>query len=165
MQSQEAATFWRYIAGSLDRLIGMLAGMEESELNWRPAAPDTNTLYVLATHTMANAEENILGTLCGQSVRRERADEFAARGATSEPLQARWRDLRDRLELALASLPSSELDAVRVHPRRGALQGRDILIVVARHAAEHLGQAELTRDLMKAVSGRGSRSAEEPDGG
>jgi hypothetical protein len=31
--------------------------------------------------------------------------------------------------------------------------GRAILIVVARHAAEHLGQAELTRDLLRA--GRG----------
>jgi hypothetical protein len=42
---------------------------------------------------------------------------------------------------------------MRQHPRRGPLSGREILIVVARHAAEHLGQAELTRDLMKAATG------------
>jgi hypothetical protein len=42
------------------------------------------------------------------------------------------------------------LGATYRHPRRGAISGREILIVVARHAAEHLGQAELTRDLWKA---------------
>jgi hypothetical protein len=31
------------------------------------------------------------------------------------------------------------------------LTGREILLVVARHAAEHLGQADLTRDLATAM--------------
>ena len=42
----------------------------------------------------------------------------------------------------------ADLDRERVHPRRGLLTGREILIVVARHAAEHLAHAELTRDLL-----------------
>lgn len=33
------------------------------------------------------------------------------------------------------------------HGWRGPIARREVLIVVARHAAEHLGQAELTRDL------------------
>lgn len=36
------------------------------------------------------------------------------------------------------------------HPRRGIITGRDVLIVVARHAAEHWGEAQLTPSLMKA---------------
>jgi hypothetical protein len=31
MQSHEVATFWRYIAGSLDRLLGILDGLGEKE--------------------------------------------------------------------------------------------------------------------------------------
>jgi hypothetical protein len=33
------------------------------------------------------------------------------------------------------------------------MTGRDVLIVVARHAAEHWGEAQLTRSLMKARAG------------
>lgn len=151
MQSHEVATFWRYIAGSLDRLLGILDGLGEKELNWRPPAEATNSLYALAHHTMANTEENILGTLCGHRIERHRASEFAMSAIAAEPLQSQWRVLRDRLEAALAALPAAALDAPRTHPRRGQVQGRDILIIVARHAAEHLGQAELTRDLMRAA--------------
>ena len=46
-----------------------------------------------------------------------------------------------------------DLDGARPHPRRGIITGRDVLIVVARHTAEHWGEAQLTRSLMKARSG------------
>ena len=154
MRSQEIATFWRYIAGSLERLVALLDGLGEEELNWRPPAEATNSLYMLAFHTLANAEENILGTLCGGPTQRSRESEFAVRGSTAESLVDRWRSLRGRLEVALSVLSPAELDASKMHPRRGQLQGREILIIVARHAAEHLGQAELTRDLMKAALSR-----------
>jgi len=152
VRSREIATFWRYIAGSLDRLVGILDGLGEQELNWCPPAEATNSLYTLAFHTLANAEENILGTLCGQPTERHREDEFTRCVTQATSLQDHWRDLRIRLEVALSALPSTELDAARTHPRRGQVEGRDILIIVARHAAEHLGQAELTRDLMNAAS-------------
>ena len=44
-------------------------------------------------------------------------------------------------------------DGTRAHPRRGTITGRDVLIVVARHAAEHWGEAQLTRSLLKARTG------------
>jgi DinB superfamily len=117
-------------------------------------APGTNSLFILATHTVANTEENVLATLGGEPLRREREAEFQAYGGTaSEPSRQRWALLRRRIEAALADLPPGALDTMRQHPRRGPLSGREILIVVARHAAEQLGQAELTRDLMKAATG------------
>lgn len=154
MRDHETATFWRYIAGSVDRLVGILDGLSEAELNWRPLAPGTNSLFILATHTVANTEENVLATLCGEPLRREREAEFQAYGTAPEPIRQRWALLRRRIEAALADLPPAALDTMRQHPRRGPLTGREILIVVARHAAEHLGQAELTRDLMKAATGQ-----------
>ncbi len=39
---------------------------------------------------------------------------------------------------------------VRQHPRRGEVRGFDVLLVVARHAAEHLAQAEVTRTIVQA---------------
>ncbi len=153
---QEAAMFWRYIAGSIERLVEMLGELSEAELNWRPPAPDSNSLFVLATHTLANTEENILGTLCGIAVQRRREAEFQAYGPTPEPIRQRWARLRAEVEAALGALAPEALRTLRPHPRRGPITGREILIVVARHAAEHLGQAELTRDLMRAALGQAS---------
>ena len=147
----ETLIFWRYIASSLDRLVGCLDGLSKAQLNWRPDAPGANSLYALATHTLGNAEENLLQTLVGQPVVRDRDGEFAAQGASAQALVARWATVRAVLAARLADLPAGALDVAYTHPRRGTITGREILIVVARHAAEHLGQAELTRDLLRAA--------------
>ena len=146
----EAATFWRFIASSLDRLVALAAELPPDGLDWRPPTPDTNSVYALTVHTLGNAEENILQTLCGRPIGRDRDAEFAQSG-TAAGVLARWRELRPRLEAALARLPAGELARERAHPRRGTISGRAVLLVVARHAAEHLGQAELTRDLWRAA--------------
>ena len=147
----ELALYWRKIAGSLDRLLATLDGLDEEQLNWRPPAPNANSLYALATHTLGNAEENLLGVLAGQPVERDREGEFRASGNSTAELRQRWAALRARIREALANLPPGALDrADYQHPRRGAISGRKVLLIVARHAAEHAGQAELTRDLLLA---------------
>jgi hypothetical protein len=148
MQSPEIALYWRYIASSLDRLIACLDDLTIDDLNWKPL-PSANSLAALAVHTMANAADNLLATLCGQDFQRDRDREFAALAADTTTIPAQWRLLRDRLQRALAEAPHEWLDQQRQHPRRGTVTGRDLLIIVARHAAEHLGQAELTRDLLR----------------
>ena len=150
-QQDELALYWRALTSSLDRLLATLDGLSEEQLNWRPPAPNTNSLYALATHTIGNVEENLLGVLAGQSVQRDRDAEFVASGASVAALRERWATLRGRVEAALANLPDGALDRDGYqHPRRGALSGRAVLLLVARHAAEHTGQAELTRDLLQA---------------
>ena len=145
--SQEAASFWRYISSSLDRLVALALEIDDEGLQWTPPAPETNSILTLAFHTLGNAEENILETLCEQPVNRDRASEFRTGERGKDDLSERWETLRPRLEGSLADLSASALDESCYHPRRGEIGGRDVLIVVARHSAEHLGQAELTRDL------------------
>jgi 3-hydroxyisobutyrate dehydrogenase-like beta-hydroxyacid dehydrogenase len=147
--ARETESFQRFIFSTIDDLVGSLEGLSEAQLNWRPAAADTNSLYAIVTHVLGNAEENILMTVCGQTVSRSRAAELAARGTSWEPVRDHWRELRTRMAGALAALPAGELDRVRAHPRRGPLTGREVLLVVARHAAEHWGEAQLTRSLMR----------------
>ncbi len=146
----EATIFCRYILNTLDRLVTCLDGLSEEQLNWRPAAPNANSLYALATHTLGNAEENILYTLFSKPSSREREQEFLARGHAADELLAHWRVLCEQIGQALLSLSNEDLREEHIHPRRGTITGLDILIVVARHTAEHLGQAELTRDLLLA---------------
>ena len=48
-------------------------------------------------------------------------------------------------------MSAADFERAEIHPRRGVLTGREVLLIVARHATEHLGRAELTRDLAKAM--------------
>jgi hypothetical protein len=157
--NREVEMFWGYIVGSVDRIIAFLDGLVEDDLNWHPLE-NANSLYVLPTHTMGNVEKNLLDVLCGQPIARQREAEFAAQGSSVEPTRRRWQELQERLAAGLAHVPSAELDRGREHPRRGRITGRELLIVVARHAAEHVGQAELTRDLLFVARGNTPPSRE-----
>lgn len=150
-RSNEVAIFWRYLSSSLDRLVGMLEGQPAEVLNWRPPAPETNSMYVLANHTVSNAQVNLLGTLCAQLINRNRDSEFTVVTDEDNALDVAWPNIRRELEDALSSLTDDSLDTRYTHHWRGDITGREILLIVARHAAEHLGQAELTCDLAAAA--------------
>ena len=104
----------------------------------------------MATHTIGNLRHNLLNVLCGLSVARARDLEFMVSGGSAVELEARWNELREQISDAIEALPATELDRERDHPQRGSISGRELLIVVAHHAAEHYGQAQLTPDLVKA---------------
>lgn len=146
-ESREVATFWRFLESSLDTFVLLANGLGEDGLQWKPPAEAANSIAVMLTHTLGNARENVLEILCGEAVNRDRESEFLDRPVTAESLAEQWSELKSRLIAKLSTVPAIELDRVRTHPRRGEIDGRSILIVATRHAAEHLGQAELTRDL------------------
>jgi len=153
MSDTEIETLWSFIRRSIDRIFSCLEGLGEEDLNWRPLR-NANSLYILATHVMANVESNILGVLCGLEILRNRDDEFKARGSSSEPLQKKWQELQEKISINLSKLPPGALNQEYVHPRLGRITGRDHFIVIARHIAEHVGHSELTRDLLFTALGR-----------
>ncbi len=145
-QSEEAEVLWSYTRSSLDQLLAIVQECSPEVVAWTPPAEGANSILAVARHTLANAEDNLLGVVLRHDVRRQREGEFAALG-DGGALADRWQVLRRRVEDELSTL-AKELMGGRVrHPRRGEIAVREVLLVVARHAAEHLGQAELTRDL------------------
>ncbi|MEX1103184.1 MAG: DinB family protein [Dehalococcoidia bacterium] len=148
-ESPEAAVFWRYISSTLDRLVDLAGGCAPEVAAWAPPAPGANSVLALANHTLANAEENLLGLVLGERVARDREAEFDP-GAGPDGLRVRWQALRPALEAGLRTLRDDRMGAPLSHPRRGEITVREVLLVLARHAAEHLGQVELTRDLAHA---------------
>jgi hypothetical protein len=150
---KEIESLWGYIRRSVDRILLCLDGLDEPDMNWRPL-DNANSLYVLAAHVIGNVEANILGVLCGQKIDRRREKEFQAQGSSIEPVRQRWGEVQERIAARLEKLSPGDLDKEYEHPRRGKISGRDLLIVVARHAAEHVGHAELTRDLLFTARGR-----------
>ncbi len=138
----------------LEALADAIEGLDEAQLNWRPPAPDMNSIYVIATHILGNAEAWVLGIACGQPIKRDRPAEFRAAGANAGPLVARARELARRIDDALAALPVSALDEGREPPAalRGVgppqpLTARQAVMIAIEHAARHLGQIDITRDL------------------
>lgn len=147
----EIAAFADPLIGAIERILACLDGLDAEGLNWRPPAPETNSLYVLAFHTMGSAEAAIIGELAGQYVERDRDAEFRAAGDSAAPLHARWEALKPRLREALAGLTVADMEKTVHHRRFGAMSGRAFLILAVQHPAEHAGHAELTRDLFKAA--------------
>lgn len=151
--SSEVETGWMQIRGALDALVALTSDLDGARLNWRPASGPhaseaTNSLYVLASHALGVAGQATLFMLGGQPGQRDRDAEFAASGATSEALEARWASLRERIPASLAQLPDTALLARYQHPVRGTETGRQLLAATATHVAIHLGHAQLTRDLL-----------------
>ena len=146
---QEIDLYWQKICNTVDELVACLEGLDSDALNWKPL-DDANSLYVLATHTMGNVRFNCLNVLCGLPITRDRDSEFVATGASSADIVAHWNELKMQISNAIEELPSTELDRERDHANYGIITGRELLIVVARHATEHYGQAQLTRDLANA---------------
>lgn len=149
----EIVAFAAPIIAAIEQIIRCLDGQDAQGLNWRPPAAATNSLYVLATHMMGSAEWYLLDLLGAQSVARDRDAEFAAQGDSAGPLYARWEQLQPRLRDALDAMPPAMLGTPYQHPTLGPKTGREWLIFIAQHAAEHAGHAELTRDLLKAARG------------
>ena len=148
-KTREIDLYWDKIRNSVDELVECLEGLDDDSLDWRPL-DDANSLYVLATHTMGNVRHNILNGLCGLPVTRDRDAEFMVEGSSAVEIEAGWIELKGRISDAIKDLPQAELDRERDRPQRGIMSGRELLLFVARHAAEHYGQAQLTRDLVRA---------------
>ena len=144
----EIAQFLDFIEDSLDMTLSCTNGLDADALQWKPDASRTNCLQVIAAHSLANAERNILATFCGQPFTYDREAEFTPGVVSVDELQTRWAALRERIRASLAESHNSWLTRDCDHARLGKVPGRTVLLQAARHAAEHVGEARLTRALI-----------------
>jgi hypothetical protein len=152
MASAEIESFRIRLHYEFDRLLETIAGLDDEAVNWKAPAPAANSLLVLVTHALASAEEHVVGKAARKTVVRNRDAEFVVTGGSGH-LGARAAEVRRRIDEALAGL-EGRLDEER-DPPLGKWPGtpatvRDRLIHSVSHTAEHVGHAQLTRDLLKA---------------
>lgn len=149
-----ATRLWPFARRSIDRLVGVaFDDLDDVGRNWRPDVPGTNDVLTLVNHTISNAEDNLLGTVAGLDVAYDRQADFDTPETDPAAMRARWSAMCARFEAALHGLDDTRLFAEIARPRRGAVTRFDTLVVVTRHAAEHLAHEELTRDLYRAHAG------------
>jgi len=128
----------------VDRVLAATTGLSAAQLTWAPAAKGANSLLVLASHTVGAAERHILVNIAGRKSGATRDEEFAMKDIAG--VRARWDEVRRVIVDVLDSLPPCRLDDDLPGPAPTRSVQAMIVHAIA-HAAEHAGQAELTRDL------------------
>ena len=130
--------------------------LSRDQLNRRVDLAEANTAYQLATHIAGSTEYWVLEVVGRIPSHRDRQSEFAARGSADE-LRRRYRRWMAFIPTALANLDSTRLGQVVNPPdeyvRTGHL-GQDLTVVdcllhAVEHASLHLGQLQITRQLLE----------------
>lgn len=142
-----------FVDDAVEALVGIVVGLGDDLANRRPQLSDTNSPYAIVIHCLGVMEYWAGELVAGRTVQRDRAAEFNATGAVAglvEKARLAKRQLRTDL---------SELDAFappRGTPRpgdrdlpKGQTQG-GALLHLYEELAQHLGQLELTRDMLMA---------------
>lgn len=132
---------------AIERILTASNGLGAEGMNWEPIPGETSSLAVLGAHILGNIEQGILSTMAGHPDYRDRDAEFATQLDSNEELWEKWRTLKTRIQAAMGAMSPDDLDQKYDHPRRGTGSGRWLLLFTINHANEHVGHAELTRQL------------------
>jgi uncharacterized damage-inducible protein DinB len=137
----------------LDAMVELIRPLDDDCLNWTPAAPETNSIAAMVTHTCGSIDGWLSRALV-ESIERDREAEFHAR-ADAAALVERIERCRAETRRRLDALDGVDPGTVRSVRRLSS--GRDAQVSVAWcvehaivHAGEHWGQIQLTRQLYDA---------------
>jgi hypothetical protein len=132
-----------------------LDGLTEAELASRPIESG-NSPFTIVNHVVETTRVYVVGFGCGLPASRDRKAEFEAVPTSIGDLARRLDDLDREVTVELARLPAERLNE-RLLPVRELwgtgpireISRREGIIEGLRHAALHLGELRLTRDLVK----------------
>ncbi|MBA4179074.1 MAG: hypothetical protein C0506_00655 [Anaerolinea sp.] len=131
-----------------------LEGLPDEALSWRPEAENTNSIAVLATHCVT-ATRFWLGLGAGQvgSIgeyrERFRAPSFEVSGAAAVELKAQFEAILTEITEVMGRGSEEHLTARIEWPEDPSMtpSGAEALFRAIGHLREHVGQAQLMRDL------------------
>jgi hypothetical protein len=144
-----------YVDAALDSMIGILDELGDELANKRPAIAGANSPYAIVNHCVGVMEFWGGHVVCGRHVERDRAAEFTSSGEVRS-LVGRVRVAQEQLRADIAQLEphAKPRGALRSghddHPQSKTQGGA--LIHVYEELAQHLGQLQITRDLLVAGS-------------
>ncbi len=142
------------LAGIVRGALAELEGLPEETLNRPVPLEEANSLFALATHLLGSTEFWVLQAGAGRDVHRDRDAEFHAGGAYAD-LAARADRLVAALHDVLPGLDGAALDRPGHGDRRPSMLPanqpvtvRDCLLHAIEHSGLHLGQIQITRQLL-----------------
>lgn len=146
---------------ALEDFKGVLNGLPDAAVDWSPL-PGLNTIGVLTRHSLS-AAGFLVETATGQGPDRQayfegpRAQSFRTHGVPSAALAAEVDEACARFEALLAGAGEEALFAPAPWsmPDGATLSGVELLFLAVGHVKEHVGHAEIMRDLWLANSREG----------
>ncbi len=138
---------------ALDAYADIVTALGDDLVNARLGGiPGSNSAFALATHVSGMTTRWVRTVNLGIHVPRDRAAEFTATGTVAEAL-ALLHGTRARLHEDARAASPSELPLDPAHDKDGSIsyltQG-EVLLHVYEELAQHLGQLEVTRDVLLA---------------
>ena len=131
--------------GHAERYGKVVDGLPEDALNWRPGDEETNSVAQLVRHVTA-VQHVLLGRALGETSAHDHAHSLRNDPATREELHGLIADAKAKTDEQLAQL--DEMDMSEMLPgQRGPTMRAQYVIHTADHGQEHLGHAELTKQL------------------
>ena len=150
----EAPIYAALLRGSLEAIADTVDGMPAADLDTH-LHDDASSAAELATHVVGALRAYVLGVGCALDVERDRAAEFATAGVSATELARALRALADDIVDAMRSADPAIFDQLTVPEQSlfGAAPTREVsrreaIVSSVRHAGEHLGHLQLTRDVL-----------------
>ncbi|MGW2572763.1 DinB family protein [Streptomyces sp. NPDC001537] len=140
-----------FLRRAFDGMLGALEELGDDLGNTAPHLPGANSPYAIAYHCVAVADYWLGHVIAGRPVERDRCSEFTAKGDVRQ-LRTQVDALFDRLQAdlceALPSQPRNTPPADFEGPDR-PLSVRGVQLHVLEELAQHHGQVQITRDLLR----------------
>jgi hypothetical protein len=144
--------FLYYVDDALDAMVRIVSELGDELANRRPDVPGANSPFAILTHCLGVMEYWGGEIVAGRTIVRDRAAEFRATGSVAE-LAQRVQRARQQLRADIAALDP-------FGPPRGCPRVADSTLPLARtqggallhiyeELAQHRGQLEITRDVLR----------------
>ncbi len=141
-----------YLDDALDGMIAIVADLGDDLANRRPDMPGANSPYAILTHCLGVLEYWGGYIVAGRTIQRDRDAEFRAAGEV-QALVERAHRARRQLAVDLGNLQPSAPPRGTPRPDDARLPlGRTqggALIHIYEELAQHRGQMEITRDVLR----------------
>ena len=142
----EVAMIARLLRATHDRFRAVVRDLDPETLSLAPGA-ETNSIAVCVRHTL-RSEGSMLGRLADRRFDRTYAEDFLNQPTSEEELLAQLEQADQVLEEFGAAIPRAALERVWERPNGHVFTGVEWLTHHYGHANEHVGHAELTRQLL-----------------
>ena len=146
-----ASDYLWFVDLALDQMHAIVEELGDDLVNRRPPFRDANSAYVILTHCLGVMEYWGGATVAERPIQRDRAAEFTAKGDV-DGLLRRSEQARRRLREDLVGL-HTEAPPVNVRPNPDEsvpyteTKG-SVLLHILEELYQHLGQMEITRDVL-----------------
>jgi hypothetical protein len=150
-----AADYLWFADLALGEMARIVEGLGDELANEVPRLPGANSPFAILTHCLGVLEYWGGATVAGRSIQRDRDAEFRARGEVADLLtrtEAARRRFRDDLGALDPLAPPEGVGRNPDHPVPYAETQGAVLLHVVEELFQHLGQMEITRDVLQARS-------------